>query len=47
MGGFRRGPEVGDGEAGFKVRAEVVHPGDGEHDVHAELFWGGVSGVSL
>ena len=30
-------PEIGDGEAGVEVGAEVVHPADGEGDVHAEL----------
>jgi hypothetical protein len=30
-------PEVGYGEALFEVCAKVVHPADGEHDVHAEL----------
>lgn len=30
-------PEIGDGEALFEVRAKVVHPADGKHDVHAEL----------
>jgi hypothetical protein len=37
---FRRGPEIRDREARVEVCAEIVHPGDGEHDVHAELiFW--------
>ena len=36
---FGRGPEIGDGEAVFEVGAEVVHPADGEHDVHSELIW--------
>ena len=31
------GPEVGDGETFVEVCAKVVHPADGEHDVHAEL----------
>ena len=35
---FGRRPEIGDGETGFQVGAEVVHPADGEHDVHAELL---------
>ena len=39
MGGFGCGPEIGDGEAVFEVGAEVVHPADGEHDVHSELIW--------
>lgn len=37
---FRRGPEIRDREARVEVCAEIVHPRDGEHDVHAELnFW--------
>lgn len=34
---FGRWPEVRYGEARVEVDAEVVHPADGEHDVHAEL----------
>jgi hypothetical protein len=37
---FRRGPEIRDREARVEVCAEIVHPGDGEHDVHAELIFG-------
>ncbi len=37
---FRRGPEIRDREARVEVCAEIVHPGDGEHDVHAELIVG-------
>ena len=37
MGCFGRGPEVGDGEAGVQIGAEVPHPAYGEHYVHAEL----------
>jgi hypothetical protein len=37
MGFVLLGPEVGYGEALFEVCAKVVHPADGEHDVHAEL----------
>ena len=33
------GPELRHGEARVQVRAEVVHPPDGEGEVHAEL-WG-------
>lgn len=36
------GPEIGDGEAGVEVGAEVVHPAYGEGDVHAELRGAGV-----
>lgn len=31
------GPEAGDAEAVIEIRAEVIHPSDGEDDVHAEL----------
>lgn len=44
---FRRGPEIRDREARVEVCAEIVHPGDGEHDVHAELLWEGVKGEVL
>ena len=38
-----RGPEIGDAEARFEVRAEVVHVADGEGEIHAELDGGNVS----
>jgi len=34
---FLLGPKVGDGEAIFEIRAEIVHPADREHDVHTKL----------
>lgn len=35
---FGGGPEARDVEAVVEVRAEVVHPADGEEDVDSELF---------
>lgn len=35
---FGAGPEAGDVEAVVEVRAEVVHPADGEDDIYAELW---------
>ena len=32
------GPEIADAEFVVEVRAEIVHPAYGEHDVHAELL---------
>jgi hypothetical protein len=40
---FLRWPEAWDGEAVLEVRAEVVHPPDGECEVHAELQESSVS----
>ena len=34
---FRLGPEVRHGEAVLEVGAEVVHPGNGKHDIHPKL----------
>ena len=39
------GPEIGDGEALLEVCAEIVHPTDREHDVHAKLGGALVQGV--
>lgn len=43
---FGRGPEAGNVEAVVEVRAEVIHPADGEEDVHSEL-WRSVSQYGL
>lgn len=37
---FLRGPEIVHREAVLQVGAEVVHPADGEEDVHSELGGG-------
>lgn len=40
---FLRGPEVRDCESVLEVRPEVIHPSDGEGEVHPEL-WGVLDG---
>lgn len=37
VGLFRGGPEAGHAETVVEIRSEVIHPADGEDDVHAEL----------
>lgn len=44
---FGAGPEAGDVKAVVEVRSEVVHPADGEDDIHAELWEVEVSYRSL
>lgn len=39
IGTLRLRPEIIDRKAVFEVGAEVVHPGDGEHDVHSKLVF--------
>ena len=44
---FGAGPEARDVKAVVEVRSEVVHPADGEDDIHAELWEVEVSYRSL
>lgn len=34
---FGRGPESGDGKSFFEICAKVIHPPDGEEDIHSKL----------